>query len=142
MDYDAYRLKYFVDPPPEEKFKFVGIHGATLFFEDYQAAIQYYQAVLGPPAYVEGGGTRGWRVGNTWLTLLQGEAGSPENVEVHIITQDPLEAERLQRSFIEAGGTGPTPSDELMYEPIRYCPVNDPFGTSLLIYSLISGGDN
>lgn len=135
MDYATYRQAYFVEPGPQEKFKFEGIHGVTLFFEDYQAAVQYYQAVLGPPAYVEGEATRGWRLGNTWLTLLQGEFGSPVNVEVQIVTQSPEEAERLQRAFIDAGGTGPAASNELMYAPIRYCPVKDPFGTNLLIYS-------
>ena len=45
----------------------------------------------------------------------------------------PKEAERLQAAFIEAGGTGPGPSDQLIYEPIRSCPVRDPFGTDILI---------
>ena len=45
----------------------------------------------------------------------------------------PEEAERLQRAFLDAGGDGPAPSDELMYEPIRFCPVRDPLGTELLI---------
>ena len=47
----------------------------------------------------------------------------------------PEQAEALQRAFIEAGGVGPSPSDELMYEPIRYCAVTDPFGVSLLVIS-------
>jgi hypothetical protein len=37
--------------------------------------------------------------------------------------------------FIEAGGTGHAPSDQLMYEKIRSCPVMDPFGTMLMIFS-------
>ena len=49
--------------------------------------------------------------------------------------ETPAEAERLQRAFIEAGGEGPAPTDQLMYEPIRSCPVRDPFGTELLIIS-------
>lgn len=138
MDYEAYRQAYFVEPAPPEKFQFMGIHGVTLFFEDYEAVVQYYQSVLGQPAYVEGESTRGWRLGNTWLTLLQGESGSPENVEVQIFTRTPQEAERLQQAFIAAGGSGGDPSDQLMYAPIRYCPVVDPFGTNLLIYSLLT----
>jgi len=30
---------------------------------------------------------------------------------------------------------GLDPSDQLMYEPIRRCPVTDPVGTELMIFS-------
>ena len=134
MDYETYRKKYFTEPVPEPRFKFVGLYGTTLYFQDYEVAVDYYQQVLGSPAYVEGESTKGWRIGDTWLTLLRGVGGSPLNVEVMIITGTPQEADRLQRAFIEAGGQGPEPVDTLMYEPIRMCPVTDPFGTNLLIY--------
>ncbi len=135
MDYDSYRAAHFVDPEPEPRFRFAGIHGATLFFTDFQAAVDYYRSVLGEPVYVEGHGTRGWRIGPTWLTLLAGGHGAPENAEVPIVMASPSEAERLQAAFIAAGGTGPHPSDQLMYRPVRSCPVTDPFGTELLIYA-------
>jgi len=67
--------------------------------------------------------------------LLQGKSGSPSNVEVILNMETPKQAEQLHRAFIAAGGTGPEPSDQLMYEPIRSCPVRDPFGTDLLIVS-------
>ncbi|MCB0114360.1 MAG: hypothetical protein KDD84_09730 [Caldilineaceae bacterium] len=111
--------------------------GVTLYFEDYEAAVAYYTRVLGPPAYVEGSATRGWPIGDGWLTLLQGSFGSPQNVEITLQMATPAEAERLQRAFIAAGGEGPEPSDQLMYRSIRYCPVRDPFGTQLLIISLL-----
>lgn len=135
MDYDSYRNSYFANPMPEPRFAFSGSFGVTLYFEDYDAVIEYYRKVLGPPAYVEGAGTRGWSIGSGWLTLLQGNSGCPQNVEVTFQMDTPEEAERLQRAFIDAGGTGPEPSDQLMYAPIRYCPVRDPFGTELLIIS-------
>ena len=135
MDYDSYRKKFFTDPQPEPRFRFQGIHGATLYFEAYEDAISYYTAVLGQPAYVEGEGTRGWHLGNTWLTLLMGKAGNPHNVELNIIMETPAEAERLQAAFIAAGGEGEKPSDELMYEPVRFCSARDPFGTDILIIS-------
>jgi hypothetical protein len=109
--------------------------GVTLFFSDFDAVVEYYGEVLGPPAYVEGDGTRGWPIGRTWMTLLKGKAGHPDNVEFNIVMQTPQEADRLQAAFIEAGGTGDPPSDELMYELIRFCPVQDPFGTNILIIS-------
>jgi hypothetical protein len=135
MDFDTYRKNYFTNPPPEPRYNFSGAFGVTLFYEDYEAAIAFYLKVLGPPAYVEGAGTRGWPIGNGWLTLLKGKTGNPQNVEVTFVVGTPSEAENLQQAFIKAGGEGATPSDELMYEPIRFCSVLDPFGTALLIVS-------
>jgi len=54
-------------------------------------------------------------------------------MELNIVMQSPAEADRLQAAFIEAGGVGEAPSDELMYEPVRFCAVQDPFGTNILI---------
>lgn len=138
MDFESYRRNYFVNPQPEPRFEFLGLHGVTLFFSDFKAALEYYTRVLGPPAYVEGAATRGWQLGNTWLTLLEWEKGSPRNVELNIVMITSRDAERLQTAFIEAGGKGEPPSDQLMYEPVRFCPVVDPFGTHILIFSRLS----
>jgi hypothetical protein len=135
MDYNTYKKQFFTNPPPEPRYNFQGTVGCTLFFEDYLTAITYYEKVLGPPAYAEGEGTRGWRIGGSWLTLLHGHAGNPTNVEVTFVMATPADAEALHRAFIGAGGQGPAPSDELMYEPIRYCSVTDPFDLGLLIIS-------
>ena len=135
MDFEEYRKAFYSDQPPEPRYQISGISGVALFIEDFDAAVEYYQQVLGPAAYVEGKSTRGWRVGSDWLTLLQGKAGAPQNMEVILSMETPEQAERLQHAFIEAGGEGPPPSDQLMYEPVRYCPVCDPFGTDLLIIS-------
>ena len=133
MDYDSYRQQYFVSPQPEPRYAYRGLLGMTLFFSDYAAAVAYYTRVLGPPAYVEGPFTCGWRLGETWLTLLKAETGSPQNMELTIVMESPQEAERLQAAFIAAGGKGEAPSDQLMYQPVRYCPVQDPFRTNILI---------
>jgi hypothetical protein len=142
MNYQEYRAAYFVDPMPEPRYRFSGSFGVTLFFEEFDPAVDYYRQVLGPPAYAEGEGTRGWAIGSGWLTLLGGRSGNPQNVEVTLQVETPEEAERLQRAFIEAGGEGPAPSDQLMYEPIRSCPVRDPFGTELLIISPLAGEED
>ena len=135
MDYQTYKKSYFVEPPPPPKYEFVGLHGVALYFKEYEAAVDYYSQVLGPPAYVEGKFTKGWQIGNIWLTLFPSQAGNPENAEIHFLLKTPQEAEKLQRAFIDAGGTGEAPSQQLMYEPLWYCPVRDPFGTSILILS-------
>lgn len=133
MDDGTDREQFFADPQPQPRFAFAGLHGSTLYFADYAKAIAYYEQVLGPPAYLEGAGTRGWRLGDTWLTLLAGGTGAPRNVEIMIAMRNPAEAERLHAAFIAAGGVGAAPSDQLMYEPVRYCALRDPFGTEILI---------
>jgi hypothetical protein len=133
MDYQTYRNTYFADPAPKPRYRFAGAMSVTLYFEAFDEAVRYYAQVLGPPAYVQGTGTRGWPIGADWLTLLQGTSGNPHNVEVTFRVETMQEAERLQRAFIEAGGTGQEPSDQLMYEPVRFCPVRDPLGTDLLV---------
>ena len=133
MDFDAYRQAYFVEPPPELRFHFTGSFGATLYFEDLAAALDFYRQVLGPPAYAEGEGTRGWPIGAGWLTLLKGNQGNPRNVEITFELETAAEAEALQQAFLVAGATGPAPSDQLMYRPLRSCPVTDPFGLEIMI---------
>ena len=81
MDYETYRKNYFVNPQPKSLFDFAGIHGATLYYQDYQSALAFYKQVLGPPNYVEGKNTHGWEIGQTWLTLFPSEVGNPKNVE-------------------------------------------------------------
>lgn len=133
VELETYRRRFFVDPQPPSRFDYVGLNGVTLYFADFAAATAYYEQVLGPPAYVEGDDTRGWRVGETWLTLLRGAKGAPRNVELLFVMQSAEEAERLQAAFVAAGGTGSPPSDQLMYERVRSCPVRDPFGTEILV---------
>ena len=135
MDFESYKKEFYADPSPEPRFKFSGTFGISLYFEDYEAAVAYYEQVLGPPNYIEGAGNRGWRIGAGWLTLFQGKSGAPQNIEVTFVMETPKQAEALQSTFIQAGGEGYPPSDELMYEPIRFCAVTDPFGTALLIIS-------
>jgi hypothetical protein len=133
MDPEAYRRAFFADPPPELRFTFSGAFGTTLYFEAFDAAVAFYAAALGPPAYVEGDGTRGWPIGAGWLTLLRGGHGNPRNVELTLEVATADEAERLQAAFVAAGGRGSPPADRLMYRPVRTCPVADPFGTELMI---------
>jgi len=140
VDFDSYLKSYFAHPQPPSRFAFVGLHGLTLYFADFAEAVAYYEQVLGPPAYIEGEDTRGWMVGNTWLTLLHGTSGTPQNVELLFVMQTPQEAERLQAAFVAAGGVGSAASDQLMYQPVLHCPVRNPFGTNILIIAELPGG--
>lgn len=137
MEYPDYQEAYFANPPPEPRFGFEGILGITLYFDEYETAVEYYRQVLGSPAYIEGDSTRGWRLGRTWLTLLRGEDASPENVEVMLYMESPGDADLLQSAFEKAGGDVSVPVDTLMYEPVHICPAVDPFGTHWMIVARI-----
>lgn len=134
MDYETYKKTYFVDPPPEPRFAYEGIWGAAIYVKDrFEEALAYYTRVLGPPSYEEGAGTRSWTLGGTTFTLLKEGTGGPTHTELILMMKSPEEAERLHAAFIEAGGHGAPPSDQLMVEPLRYCPVTDPFGMTWLV---------
>ena len=135
MDEAADRRAHFAHPAPPPRFGIVGVSYVALFVENYAAALGFWERVLGPPGYVEGERTHGWRLGRTWLTLFPAEEGGPRNAEFAIETASPAEAERLQRAFAEAGAEVEEPSDQLMYEPMRFCQVRDPFGTSIVVYA-------
>lgn len=133
MDYDEYRRAHFVQPAPGQRFQFGGSFGTTVYYEDYQDAVAFYTRVLGPPSYVEGESTKGWPIGDGWLTLLRGKKGNPRNIEITLELASIEEAEALQGEFISAGAKGHPPSDQLMYRPVRACPVVDPFGMEIMI---------
>ncbi|MCL7452024.1 MAG: VOC family protein, partial [Anaerolineae bacterium] len=99
----------------------------------YDAAVAFYEGVFGQPGYVEGPHARGWPIGSGWLTLLKGADGNPRNVEITFELESIEEAEALQRDLIAAGAQGPAPSDQLMYRPVRSCPVVDPFGLEIMV---------
>jgi catechol 2,3-dioxygenase-like lactoylglutathione lyase family enzyme len=133
MDFEEYKRRYYANPQPAPRFPFKGIAGIALYIADYAAAIRFYTDVLGPPAYVEGENTHGWRIGDAWLTVFPAKAGAPANVDFTVMMESPAAAEALHAAFLAAGATGAPPSDQLIYEPLRYCPVTDPFGTQILI---------
>ena len=140
MDFDSYYQAYFLNPQPEARFKYTGSFGITLYYQDFEAAVAFYQQVLGPAGYQEGDSTRGWRIGAGWLTLLRGKQGNPRNVEISFELETVQEAEALQCAFVAAGANGPEPSDQLMYMPVRSCPVTDPFGVDVMIFAQLARG--
>lgn len=137
MDFDTYQKAYFVDPSPLPRYRYKGTFGTTLFYEDFEAAVDFYEQVLGPPGYVEGVGTRGWPIGNGWFTLLQGKHGNPQNIEITFEFETVEDAKAFQSACIAAGASGSAPSDQLMYKPVRIYPVVDPFGVDIMIFSAL-----
>lgn len=130
MNYEEYRRKYFVDPAPQERFDAEGILGATLYYQDYQAALDFIRQIFGDPVYVEGENTHGWRIGRSWLSVFPAKEGGPSNTEIPIYLQSAEEVDRLYKAFLDAGATGEEPQNTLMYEPVRMAIVTDPFGAT------------
>lgn len=135
MDYEAYRKAYFVDPPPQPRFQFTGLHGAALYFRDYETAVSFYTQVLGQPGYVEGEFTKAWQLGSIWITLFPAKSGNPQNAELILQMATPAEVDRLRDAFVAAGASGDPAMDTLMFEPLRFASVQDPFGTLITIVS-------
>ena len=133
MDYEAYGKSFFTNPALLPRFEFADLFGITLYFEEYDEAVSYYSRVLGPPAYVEGDYTRGWRLGDIWLTLLRAAGGNPRNAEIQLMMANDDEASRLQAAFSEAGGDIDEPVEVLMYEAVKIYPISEPFGTAILL---------
>jgi uncharacterized glyoxalase superfamily protein PhnB len=134
MDYKSYRKQNFVDPPPEQRFAFSGLYGATLYYQDYQAALDFYSKVFGQPQYKEGENTHGWQIGETYLTLFPSKEGNPRNLEVGFYVQTREEVLRLYEAFLSAGAKAvQPPEDNLMYGPVNLAFLNDPFGVSIML---------
>lgn len=130
MDYAEYVRRFFRDPVPPERFSTLGLIGATLYYEDYAAALEFVTKVFGEPIYKEGENTHGWRLGLSWLTLFPGKAGNPTNVEVPLYMKSAQELDKLYAAFIAAGASGAAPQNTLMYEPVRMAILTDPFGVT------------
>ena len=125
----------------EQRFNIVDLNYVSLYYEDFQGAIAFYEKVFGPPEQVdEVGEIYGWRMGSTWLTLFPGKVGTnkgsnPRNTEFAVQVSAPQEVDILFQALIEAGAKkGWDPEDTTMYEEMRFCYVDDPFGVRIDIY--------
>ncbi|RMH70255.1 MAG: VOC family protein [Gemmatimonadetes bacterium] len=126
-------------PTQSPHFHIVGVNYISIYVKDYEAALAFYSHVLGKPAFQEKT-TRGWSLGNTWLTLFPAKAGTnptgnPQNMEFAIQVATPDEVDRLHQAFLDAGATDTwTPEDTWMYENMRFGAIDDPFGVRIDIY--------
>jgi uncharacterized glyoxalase superfamily protein PhnB len=85
----------------------------------------------------EDGAIYGWQMGSTWLTLFPSKEGTqkgsnPQNTEFAIQVTAPEEVDALYQALIAAGAKkGWEPFDTTMYEEMRFCYVDDPFGVRI-----------
>ena len=119
-------------------FEIVGLGYITIYPLDLRDAISYYTQVFGPPDRDDPlDDVWGWRLGTTWLTLAPNADGTapgarPANVEFAIEVTSPAEVDRLFDALVTAGASvGREPTDTVMYRPMRYAYVEDPFGVRI-----------
>lgn len=122
----------------QKPFTVVTLNYITLYMADLEKAVAFYTAVFGPPASHAATDPRyGWRMGDTWLTLFSNEEGTdktrnPANTEFAIQVATPEQVDNLYQHLIDAGATaGWPPEDTEMYEGMRFCYVDDPFGVRI-----------
>lgn len=128
------------------RFGISGLNYVSLYPADHRAALDYYAAVFGP-LDVENphDGVWGWRMGSTWLTVFPGKfgpdpEGTTKNVEFAIEMTSREEVDHLFEAFVAAGvRNSVAPNDTVMYEPMRYAYVDDPFGVRIDIYCPLAG---
>ncbi len=123
---------------PDRPVNFVDLNYVSLYFEDFQKAVEFYSAVLGEPdVMVEKPVICGFKLGDTWLTLFPSKEGTtpgknPRNAEFAIQVATPEEVDKLHALFIEHGAKNCwTPEDTEMYDPMRFSAVDDPFGVRI-----------
>jgi uncharacterized glyoxalase superfamily protein PhnB len=123
-----------------ETFQITGLHFPSFYFKDFDAAIAFYTRVFGPPENDEPR-IKGWRMGDTWLTFFPSEDlgtdpdGNPRNAEFAIQVAAPEQVDVLYQALIEAGAKScMQPKNTRMYDSMRYCAVDDPFGIRVDVY--------
>jgi len=109
----------------------------TVYVNDFEAAVAFYSKAFGEPEYSEDRDRiLGWKMGATYLTVMTADPDrNPCNAEFAIQVARPEEVDLLHRTLVEAGATGFWDArDTVMYQPMRYAVVDDPFGVRIDIY--------
>ncbi len=126
----------------------VDLNYFTIYVKDFGAAVAFYSTVFGKPEYSEDDGRiLGWPMGQTYLTLMTSDQGperdkNPRNAEFAIQVAQPEEVDRLHQTLVEAGATDFWDArDTVMYVPMRYAVVDDPFGVRIDIYCPLPGAE-
>jgi catechol 2,3-dioxygenase-like lactoylglutathione lyase family enzyme len=111
----------------------------SFYFKDYDEATAFYTAVFGPPP-TDLPAIKGWKFGDTWLTFFPSSGGShpegnPKGCEFAIEVDSKEEVDELYAKLLKAGAKKcMEPEDTEMYDPMRFCCVDDPFGVRIDVY--------
>ena len=113
----------------------------SIYVFEYEQAVGFYTRVFGPAHEVNNNGSHhGWRMGQTWLTVFPARGGlkkdrNPCNTEFAIQVSAPSEVDALHDLLIREGAINcMAPEDTEMYDKMRFCCVDDPFGVRIDVY--------
>lgn len=130
-----------------ENLTVVSLKFPSFYIRDYGTAIAFYTQVFGPPQSDEPR-IKGWKLGDTWLTLFPSEDlghdpdANPRNAEFAIQVAAPEQVDMLYQALLEVGATDcMKPEDTHMYEPMRFCCVDDPVGIRIDVFCPIPDSD-
>jgi catechol 2,3-dioxygenase-like lactoylglutathione lyase family enzyme len=119
--------------------RILGIAYPSCYVPDLPAARAFCERVFGPAGHEEEG-ISGFRVGDTWLTLLDGRYGPPPppgtcRGEFGLRMASPADVDAFHARAAESGAvTVMAPRDTKMYELMRYACVDLPFGLRLSVF--------
>lgn len=119
-----------------EKFGITTLGFVSVYARDHAQAEAFYSSVFGPAEQVMAG-IVGWKLGDTWLTLLESRMGTqpdsnPRNIEFAIVVDEASKVDDLFHDLVAAGASPLThPEDGEMYVPMRFAAVDDPFGVRI-----------
>ena len=122
-----------------DKYGIVGLNYVSMYLHQFEEALAWYTDIFGEP-FKEMDTIYGWKLGSTWLTLLDSKMGThpgsnPRNAEYAIQVSKKEMVDQLYHDFLAAGATSCSrPEDTKMYDPMRYAAVDDPFGMRIDIY--------
>lgn len=115
----------------------------SFYVDDFDAAVAFWTAVVGPPQYSEPEGAGhlvGFRLGDTWLTLFPAAAGphpgsGPRNCEFALRAKAPDDVDAVFAALVAAGAKPVMrPQDTRMYEPMRFACADTPHGIRVDVF--------
>jgi uncharacterized glyoxalase superfamily protein PhnB len=122
------------------EFEILTLDFPSFYVKDYALAIAFYTQVFGAPETNEPR-IKGWKLGDTWLTLFPSQDlghdpdANPHNSEFAIRVATREQVDILYGKLLEAGATScMEPEDTEMYDPMRFCCVDDPVGIRIDVY--------
>jgi uncharacterized glyoxalase superfamily protein PhnB len=123
-----------------DKIDVISLNYPSFYVKDYETAIAFYTQVFGPPQS-DKPRIKGWKLGDTWLTLFPSTdmghdpEANPRNAEFAIQVATPEQVDALYHALLEAGAkVCMEPKDTEMYDPMRFCCVDDPVGIRIDVY--------
>ena len=128
-------------PGNPRPYHIIDLNYISLYIKDFQQAIAFYTQVFGKPEPIdEKERTYGWKMGATWLTVFDAniaglQDGNPANTEFAVQVSALEEVDALYQALVDAGAKPyMPPEDSRMYQPMRFCCVDDPFGVRIDVY--------